>query len=132
MPLYRRVARRGFSNYPFKRTAQPINVAQLEERFADGDVVSPETLEEKGLVAGKYDYVKILGGGEISKKLTVKGLAVSASASSKISKAGGTVSEQEGARGHEGGAPGATTATSTETDEAAATKSTDAAEEQDS
>jgi len=121
MPLYRRVARRGFSNYPFKRTAQPINLSELERRFMDGEVVSLESLLEKGMVAGKFDHVKILGSGHISKKLTLKGLAVSASASAKIAEAGGTVEGQEDVA-----------ATEAKTEDTAAGSSGTVTEEQDS
>jgi large subunit ribosomal protein L15 len=91
MPLYRRIARRGFSNYPFKRVAEPVNLHQLQNAFKSGDVVSLESLREKGVVGRRVDYVKILAKGEIKKKLSVKGLKVSANAARKIVDAGGTV-----------------------------------------
>lgn len=91
MPLYRRVARRGFSNYPFKRVAQPVNLLQLEQAYADGETVSLASLREKDLVGRRVDYVKILAKGEITKKLTVQGLKVSSSAAEKIVAAGGSV-----------------------------------------
>jgi large subunit ribosomal protein L15 len=90
MPLYRRIAQRGFSNYPFKKEYQVINLDALEKRFEDGETVDTASLTGKGLVKGSVP-VKILGNGELSKKLTVRVPAVSASAKEKIEKAGGTV-----------------------------------------
>jgi large subunit ribosomal protein L15 len=90
MPLYRRLARRGFSNYPFKKTFQAVNLGELEKRFNDGETVDPATLAARGLAKGSVP-VKILGNGEITKKLSVKVAAISASAKEKIEKAGGSV-----------------------------------------
>ena len=97
MPLYRRLARRGFSNYPFKKTFQIVNLIEIEKRYNEGEIVDETTLFEKGLIKGrktgdvfKADYpVKILGNGELTKKLTVKINAVSASVKEKIQKSGG-------------------------------------------
>lgn len=91
MPLYRRIARRGFSNYPFKITAVVVNVSELDGRYEDGESVTLETLKVKGLVKKSVEVAKILGEGEISKKLSVSGVRVSASAREKIKKAGGSV-----------------------------------------
>lgn len=91
MPLYRRVARRGFSNYPFKIEYVGINLEALEVSFGDGDTVTLETLKEKSLIKKRVDRVKILGNGELSKKLTIQGLKVSKGAEEKITAAGGTV-----------------------------------------
>lgn len=96
MPLYRRIARRGFSNYPFKSEAVPVNVGQLNASYSAGDIVDLESLKAKGLVAVREGFVKILGNGDLGLKLTVKGLAVSAGAKAKIEQAGGTVEEIEG------------------------------------
>ena len=90
MPLYRRIARRGFSNYPFKIERQPVSVAALDKAYADGETVSLQTLKEKGLIKGQAE-AKILSDGEISKKLVVEGLKVSAAAAEKIKAAGGEV-----------------------------------------
>ena len=96
MPLYRRVAIRGFSNYPFKKEYVCINVGQLEAKFADGETVNKESLIAKGFISKKSaTLVKILGDGDISKKLTVDVEKVSASAKAKIEKAGGTVKVPE-------------------------------------
>ncbi len=90
MPLYRRVARRGFSNYPFKKEFEVINLSRLENVFADGETVNMQSLREKGLISGNKD-VKILGNGEITKKLNVEVASLSKSAREKLEKAGGTV-----------------------------------------
>lgn len=97
MPLYRRVARRGFSNYPFKKVAQPVNLSALAQHYKSGETVSLETLQKKGIVGRRTELVKILGEGEIKKKLNVKGLKVSAAAAEKIIDAGGTVEGYEAA-----------------------------------
>lgn len=91
MPLYRRIARRGFSNYPFKKEYVCFNVVELEEKFADGEIVNRESLRAKGLVGKVIDGVKILGNGDLKKKLNVEVEKVSASAKAKIEAAGGTV-----------------------------------------
>lgn len=96
MPLYRRIARRGFSNYPFKVEYKSVNLRELEEKFADGETVNLETLKEKGIIKGKNNKVKILGDGEITKKLTVDVEKVSAGAKEKIEKAGGNIVVKEG------------------------------------
>ena len=69
----------------------PVNVARLDAIFADGDVVDNESLVEKGVIKKASTLVKVLGDGEISKKLTVRVDKVSASAKSKIEAAGGKV-----------------------------------------
>jgi len=92
MPLFRRVARRGFSNYPFRKVFQVVNVSDLN-RFSDGDTVNPETLAAHGLARKKGVTVKILGSGELTRKLVVEGALVSASAREKIAALGGEVRE---------------------------------------
>jgi large subunit ribosomal protein L15 len=91
MPLYRRVAARGFSNYMFKKTYVPVNLFLLEKNYSDGETVSLETLVEKGLIKKSEKNVKILANGELSKKLEVQIEKVSAGAVEKIEKAGGKV-----------------------------------------
>jgi large subunit ribosomal protein L15 len=76
----------------FRTKTQPVNVAELQERFSAGDEVTPETLREKGL-AKRSDPVKVLGNGDISTKLTVKAHAFSATAREKIEGAGGSCEE---------------------------------------
>jgi large subunit ribosomal protein L15 len=95
MPLYRRLARRGFSNYPFKKVFQVINLEEIEKRYNDGEAVNMATLVKKGLIK-KTEPVKILGNGELTKKLNFEVGAVSASAKEKIEKAGGVVITAQG------------------------------------
>ena len=90
MPLVRRIPKRGFHN-KFGLAVAVVNVAELESAFNDGDAVTPETLQEKSLAKSRYDILKILGDGELSKKLTVSAHRFSASAREKIEKAGGEV-----------------------------------------
>lgn len=89
MPLYRRIPKRGFT-CPSSKDIVGINLSALE-RFEDGAVVDIDALIETGIVKNPKDGVKILGNGEITKKLTVKANAFSASAQEKIEAAGGTV-----------------------------------------
>ena len=91
MPLARRIAKRGFSNAKFAAVVKIVNLSQLDSTFEDGDVVSVESLTEKGVIKGKFDKIKVLGNGELSKKLTIQVHAISSSAKDKVSKAGGTV-----------------------------------------
>lgn len=91
MPLYRRIARRGFSNYWFKKEYAIVNLAELEAKFADGETVNRESLVLKGLVNKADALIKVLGDGDITKKLTVSVDKISASAKEKIEKVGGTV-----------------------------------------
>ena len=91
MPLYRRLPKRGFTNINSK-VIVGINVSALEA-FEDGAVVTVEELLAKGIVKNPRDGVKILGNGELTKKLTVKANAFSQDAKSKIEALGGTVEE---------------------------------------
>ena len=91
MPLYRRIAHRGFSNYPFKKEFSIINVCILNEVFESGETVDKDSLVSKGLIDSAKVAVKILGNGELTKKLTVNVDKVSASAKTKIEAAGGSV-----------------------------------------
>jgi large subunit ribosomal protein L15 len=95
MPLYRRIARRGFSNYPFKVKFTVLNLSDLERVFQSGDVVNIDTLREKNLIKNSEIEVKILGNGEVTKKLALEFVTVSGSAKKKIEAAGGTVKEIE-------------------------------------
>ena len=88
MPLYRRLPKRGFTNRNTKDIVS-INITELN-RFEDGTVVTIETLVENGVIKNPKDGVKILGNGELTKKLTVKANAFSASAAEKIQVLGGT------------------------------------------
>ena len=91
MPLYRRVARRGFSNYTFKVENQAVSLSTIDAVFEDGAVVSDATLREAGVIKGKETTAKILATGEITKKVTVEGLKLSKAAADKIVAAGGSV-----------------------------------------
>ena len=91
MPLYRRVARRGFSNYPFKVENQAVSLSTIDAVFEDGAVVSDATLREAGVIKGKETTAKILATGEITKKVTVECLKISKAAQEKIEAAGGSV-----------------------------------------
>lgn len=92
MPLYRRIARRGFSNYPYRKEYAVVNLELIAAKFAEGDTVNRESLIEKGLLKKSAGLVKILGNGDVDKKLTVCADKVSAGAKEKIEKAGGSVS----------------------------------------
>lgn len=87
MPLYRRIPKRGFTNH-WSKEYLGVNVEALNI-FEDGTTVTPELLVEKGLAKGKYYGIKILGGGQLKKKLTVQANKFSNSALDKIAEAGG-------------------------------------------
>lgn len=89
MPLARRIPKRGFSNYRFAVKYEVVNVSELEDRFEAGAEVSAEALAALRLISSADKPVKILGEGEISKSLTVRANAYSASAAKKIEAAGG-------------------------------------------
>lgn len=88
MPLYRRLAHRGFSNYPFKKEWQIVNLGDIEKCYESGDTVDQASLYKKNLVKGT-EPVKILGMGDFSKKLSFNVAAISSGAREKIEKAGG-------------------------------------------
>jgi large subunit ribosomal protein L15 len=90
MPLIRRIPKRGFNNTRFATVHAPVNVGDLNQ-FEDGARVDETALRSVGLANGKADGVKILGTGELTRKLTVVASAVSASARAKIEAKGGTV-----------------------------------------
>jgi large subunit ribosomal protein L15 len=92
MPLFRRIARRGFSNQPFKKVYEVLNVSDLN-RFSDGEKVSAETLKSRGLLKKSGLPVKILGDGDLARKLSVSVDKVSKTAREKIVAAGGEVIE---------------------------------------
>lgn len=91
MPLFRRLPKRGFNNYNFERRYEIVNVSQLESFFDEGTVISIEALASAGLVDSVQSKVKILGDGELTKKLSVSAQKFSKSAADKISGCGGTV-----------------------------------------
>ena len=94
MPLYRRLPKRGFNNKRFALDYIEVNVSDLE-KLADGTEVTAASLAEAGIITlpKVNDGVKILGNGELTKKLTVKAAKFTASAKEKIEKAGGTAEE---------------------------------------
>jgi large subunit ribosomal protein L15 len=89
MPLYRRLPKVGFTNI-FRKEYAVVNLSDLE-RFDNGTVVNPEVLREAGLVKAMLDGVKILGGGDLTKNLTVQAHKFSKTAADKIAAAGGKV-----------------------------------------
>lgn len=88
-PLYRRIPKRGFNNTRFRTEYATINLSDLNRLFNDGDVVTPELLKEKGIIKKQLCGVKVLGNGELEKKLTIKANRFSSSAVTKIESAGG-------------------------------------------
>ncbi len=88
MPLQRRIPKRGFNNI-FRKEFATVNIASLDKAFNDGDTVTIEALVASGLVKKTLDGVKVLGNGELTKKLTVQVNAYSETAKSKIEAAGG-------------------------------------------
>lgn len=90
MPLNRRLPKRGFNNVRFGTSLAPVNLDSLSA-FESGATVDEASLRAKGLVSGRWDGIKLLGRGDVSKKLTVVVHAASASAKEKIEKAGGSL-----------------------------------------
>lgn len=91
MPLIRRLPKRGFNNAAFKKNFAIVNLTDLN-RFEDGATIDEAVLLEAKLIRGKYVGVKILGTGELTKKLTINADRVSSGAREKIEKIGGTIS----------------------------------------
>ena len=89
LPLFRRLSKRGFNNYNFRTVYATVNVSDLE-RFEEGTEVTKELLIEAGLVKKELDGIKVLGNGELTKKLTVKANKFSSTAKTKIENVGGT------------------------------------------
>ena len=90
LPLYRRLPKRGFSNSDFKIKYATINLSDLN-KFEEGTVVTPELLKECGLLKNQLDGVKVLGDGELEKKLTIKANKFSKTAIEKLEKSGSTI-----------------------------------------
>lgn len=95
MPFARRIPKRGFNNARFRNDYAIVNLKSLEQRVDDGAEVTPELLVETGLIRDTSMPVKVLGAGELTKKLTVTAAKFSASARSKIEASGGTVNVVE-------------------------------------
>jgi large subunit ribosomal protein L15 len=94
MPIYRRLPKKGFNNINFKYQWAVVNVATLNDTFNDGDEINEDTLREYGIVQGRrWDGVKVLGDGELTKKLSITAEKFTASAREKIEKAGGKAIE---------------------------------------
>ena len=89
MPLFRRIPKRGFSHETWDKKYHVVNVGDLDKAFNDGDTVDAEALKKNGLAKGPADGVRILGNGELSKKLTIKAHYFSKSADDKIKAKGG-------------------------------------------
>ncbi len=105
MPLFRRVARRGFSNYPFRTEYEEVSLRDLERSFEAGETVSLESLQGKGVIRARSTIAKILANGELTKALNVAlGVEVSAGARAKIEAAGGSVAAPVKAGGESTGA----------------------------
>jgi len=89
LPLYRRLPKRGFKNYPFRKEYAVVNLKTLEAKFNNGDEVTVDKLIESRIIKKKLDGVKILATGNLTKKLTVKANVFSENAKSKIESIGG-------------------------------------------
>ncbi len=91
-PLHKRLPKYGFSNNQFAQKYTCVKVEQLNN-FSDGDIVTLQSLQKAGFVSNKEQFVKIIGNGELTKKLTIEVNKVTAGAKNSISKSGGTVKE---------------------------------------
>ena len=92
MPYFRQIPKRGFSNFNFRKHYNVINVKELEAKFESGSEVNLDTLVAVGMIRDRKLPVKVLGEGELTKKLTVTAVKFSESAKKKIEGAGGTCS----------------------------------------
>ncbi|MBB63676.1 MAG: 50S ribosomal protein L15 [Waddliaceae bacterium] len=88
VPLFRKMPTRGFSNARFRKELNTINLSQIEEVFEDGSEVSLDSLRDKGLVNGRSYGLKVLGDGELTKKVKIRCKAISASARAKCEQLG--------------------------------------------
>ncbi len=87
LPLYRKVPARGFTNARFQQKYDAINLGQIDKLFADGELVSVETLFEKGYLKGSSYGIKVLSDGTLSKKVTIEAQSLSAKAEQKLTAA---------------------------------------------
>lgn len=85
--LFAKLPIRGFSNERFRKVLDIVNLQQIQEVYADGEVVNAITLSEKGLISGRTNGVKILGDGELTKKVTIEAYTLSKTAQDKLHKA---------------------------------------------
>ena len=90
MPLARRIPKRGFNNR-WAQTVAIVNLGDLQQRFDDGEEVTPETLKQKNLAKGRYDVLKVLANGELTKRLKISAHRFSRQAVEKIENVGGEV-----------------------------------------
>ncbi len=97
MPMIRRIPKRGFNNR-WALTVFAVNIGKINDAFDDGSVVTLEALAAKDLAKGTFDELKILGDGDITKKLTISAHRFSKSAEEKIAAAGGTVNKLDAKR----------------------------------
>lgn len=86
-PLFRKLPVRGFSNVEFKKNYYVVNLCEIDQLFADGETVSEISLREKGILKGHFDGIKVLGNGNLSKKVTIEANGYSASAKDKLDAA---------------------------------------------
>ncbi|MBK8038639.1 MAG: 50S ribosomal protein L15 [Verrucomicrobiaceae bacterium] len=91
MPMHRRLPKKGFNNAAFQDAIEVVNVGELNNAFEDGATVDEASLRTVGLVSRNCDSIKVLGTGELTRKLTIQGAKVSAAAREKIEKAGGSI-----------------------------------------
>lgn len=89
MPLYRRIPKIGFSNHPFRKRFEIVNLSDIDGRALEGEV-GPQELKQAGLIRRSDSAVKVLGDGELSRKVSLRAHAFSKSALQKIEQAGGT------------------------------------------
>jgi len=90
MPLFRRMPKRGFSHATWDKTYHVVNVGDLNAHFNEGDVIDQAALKKVGLAKGPRDGVRVLGEGEVTKKLTIRASHFSKSATEKVTALGGT------------------------------------------
>ncbi len=98
MPIFRRLPKKGFNNSAFKTNFAIVNLSDLEAKFNSGDTVNEETLRACGLIQGVFDEIKVLGNGELTKKLSVEVYRASATAKAAIEKTGGSLNETAAAK----------------------------------
>lgn len=87
VPLYRKLPTRGFSNARFRKRLDAINLGQIEEMYNDGETVNIETLRQHGYINGNSHGLKVLGNGELTKKVTIEADAFSTGAKAKLDQA---------------------------------------------
>lgn len=95
MPLFRRLARRGFSNYPFKQKAVVIKLDSIAKKYDENETVNIDSLQKKGLIKKSETNIKILAGSELNKKLKFENLKFSKAALAQIEKSGSEVAVME-------------------------------------